>query len=294
MATELEPVTPGGVRHGHADLSEVRLHYVELGEGPLVVLLHGFPEFWYAWRFQIPALAAAGFRVVAPDLRGYNTSAKPPGVGAYSISHLAGDVRDLIHERGEQRAMVVGHDWGGAVAWATAAIHPDVVQRLAILNLPHPRRMLEGLRTRAQLKRSWYMFAFQLPWLPERVVASSRFKWLRAGFEHDARRGRYTVSDIELYVQAWSEPGALTAMLNYYRAMFRRPPVGMGRGRVQAPTLVIWGERDRYLGAELAEPHRQDVPNLERVVRLPDATHWVASDEAAEVNRLLIEFFSAA
>jgi pimeloyl-ACP methyl ester carboxylesterase len=294
MAPDLEPVTPAGVRHGHADLSEVRLHYVELGEGPLVVLLHGFPEFWYAWRFQIPALAAAGFRVVAPDLRGYNTSAKPPDVGAYSIGHLAGDVRDLIGERGEQQALVAGHDWGAAVAWATAAIHRDVVQRLAILNLPHPRRMLEGLRTRAQLKRSWYMFAFQLPWLPERVIASSRFKWLRAGFEHDARRGGYTVSDIELYVQAWSQPGALSAMLNYYRAMLRRPPVGMGRGRIEAPTLVIWGERDRYLGSELAEPHAQDVPRLERVVRLPDATHWVATDEAAEVNRLLVEFFSAA
>jgi pimeloyl-ACP methyl ester carboxylesterase len=154
---ELDPVGPAGVRHGHADLGEVRLHYVELGEGPLVVLLHGFPEFWYAWRHQIPALAAAGFRVVAPDLRGYNTSAKPPGAGAYSIAHLAGDVRDLIRERGEQHAHVVGHDWGAAVAWGTAAIHPHVVQRLAILNLPHPRRMMEGLRHLEQLKRSWYM-----------------------------------------------------------------------------------------------------------------------------------------
>jgi epoxide hydrolase 4 len=293
MTPDLAPVTPATVRHGHADLSEVRLHYVELGEGPLVVLLHGFPEFWYAWRFQIPALVAAGFRVVAPDMRGYNTSAKPPGVGAYSIRRLAGDVRDLIGERGEQQALLAGHDWGAAVAWATAAVHPDVVSRLAILNLPHPQRMLEGLRTLEQLKRSWYMFAFQLPWLPERALASSRFKWLRGGFEHDARRGGYTVSDIELYVQAWSQPGTLTAMLNYYRAMLRRPPTGMGRGRVEAPTLVIWGERDRYLGAELAEPHRRDVPRLERVVRLPDASHWVAADEAAEVNRLLVEFFSA-
>ena len=169
------------------------------------------------------------------------------------------------------------------------------MQRLAILNLPHPRRMMEGLRRREQLKRSWYMFAFQLPWLPERVVASGRFKWLRAGFEHDARRDAYTVSDIELYVQAWSEPGALTAMINYYRAAFRHPPARgrSGAGRVEAPTLVIWGERDRYLGADLAEPHSSDVPRLERVVRLPDASHWVAADEPAEVNRLLVEFFSA-
>ena len=289
------PSDPPELRHGYAELGDVRLHYVEAGDGPLVVLLHGFPEFWYCWRHQIPALAAAGLRVVAPDMRGYNLSSKPAGVAAYSIGRLAGDVRDLIHERGETRAGLVGHDWGGAVAWATAAIHPDVVERLAVLNLPHPRRMIEGLRTTRQLRRSWYMFAFQLPWLPERMARSSRWRWLRAGFEHDARPGAFTVSDIERYTQAWSQPGAMTSMINYYRAAFRHPPLRMrGRaGRIEAPTLVIWGERDRYLGAELAEPHREDVPGLQRVVRLPHASHWVAQDDPERVSTLLAEFFTS-
>ena len=283
-------------RHGYADLSETRLHYVEAGEGPLVVLLHGFPELWYGWRHQIPALAAAGFRVVAPDLRGYNLSARPEGVAAYDVDHLAGDVRDLIAERGETRARVAGHDWGAIVAWAVAGSHPEAVERLAILNVPHPRRMLQGLRTARQLRKSWYIFFFQLPWLPERLLAAGRYRALRQGMEQDARPGAYSPQDIERYVEAWSRPGALTAMLNYYRAALRQPPGRAQRRirRVEAPTLVIWGERDRHLGAELAEPDRRDVPNLERVERLPTASHWVAQDEPERVSQLLIEFFAAA
>src|ERR1700761_1154253 len=147
------------LRDGYADLGEVRLHYVEAGHGPPVVLLHGFPDFWYSWRFQIPALAGAGFRVIAPDLRGYNLSSRPPDVSSYATGRLAGDVRDLIAERGVSRAFVAGHDWGAAVAWVTAMRHPEAVQRLAILNVPHPRRMLEALRRPGrQLLRSWYMF----------------------------------------------------------------------------------------------------------------------------------------
>jgi pimeloyl-ACP methyl ester carboxylesterase len=295
MTSGSNPAERFPLRHGYAELSDVRLHYVEAGEGPLVVLLHGFPEFWYGWRLQIPALAAAGLRVVAPDMRGYNLSGKPSGVGAYAMPCLTGDVAQLIAERGETRASLVGHDWGGAVAWATAITRPEVVTRLAVLNLPHPRRLLEGLRTREQLRRSWYMFAFQLPWLPERMAAGNRWKWLRAGFEHDARPGAYTLSDIERYCEAWARPGTLSAQINYYRAAFRHPPRGLrGSGaRVAAPTLVIWGERDRYLGAELADPHPEDVPSLTQVVRLPDASHWVAADEPERVNQLLVEFLQA-
>src|SRR3954469_13055008 len=146
------------MREGYADLSQVRLHYVEVGEGPLVVLLHGFPEFWFSWRFQLPALAEAGYRVVAPDMRGYNLSSRPPGVSAYGLDHLAGDIRELIAERGAGSALLAGHDWGAFVAWATAMNHPEVVERLAILNVPHPRRMLQGLRRPRQLLKSWYMF----------------------------------------------------------------------------------------------------------------------------------------
>jgi epoxide hydrolase 4 len=283
------------LRHGYAELDTVRLHYVEAGSGPLVVLLHGFPEFWFAWRDQIDALAAAGFRVVAPDMRGYNLSSKPAGIGSYALALLAADVRDLIADRGggEDGARLVGHDWGGLVAWATAANHPASITRLAILSMPHPRRMLEGLRTARQLRRSWYILGFQLPWLPERLLGLRRFEALRRPLEHDARAGAFTPADIDRYVEAWSQPGALTAMLGYYRATIRArlKRESDQLAPVTAPTLVIWGERDRHLGAELAEPHAADVPNLERVVRLPTASHWVAHDEPELVSRLLAEFF---
>ena len=282
------------LRHGYAELDTVRLHYVEAGSGPLVVLLHGFPEFWFAWRRQIDALAAAGFRVVAPDMRGYNLSSKPVGVASYSLPLLAADVRDLIVERGsEDGARLAGHDWGGLVAWATASYHPASIRRLAILNMPHPQRMLEGLRTARQLRKSWYILFFGLPWLPERLLRLRRFEALRAPLERDARAGAFTPADIDRYVEAWSQPRALTAMLGYYRATLR---ARLRResdelAPVTAPTLIIWGERDRHLGAELAQPHPADVPNLERVVRRPGASHWVAHDEPELVSRLLIEFF---
>jgi pimeloyl-ACP methyl ester carboxylesterase len=279
------------LRDGYAELADVRLHYVEAGDGPLVVLLHGFPEFWFGWRSQIPALADAGFRVVAPDMRGYNLSSRPADVEAYGTDRLAADVRDLIRQRGADRAFLAGHDWGGGVAWATAMNHPEVVERLAILNCPHPRRMLDALRRPRQLARSWYMFVFQLPRLPERLARARGWSGLRHAFD-DARPGAFTQQDIAHYVEAWSQPGAMTAMLNYYRAAFRQARSARARtGQVHAPTLVIWGERDPHVGAELAEPDRADVPNLEGVERLPDASHWVQHDEAERVGRLLIEFF---
>lgn len=288
--------TTTGIREGYADLGDARLHYVEAGEGPLVVLLHGFPDFWFGWRFQIPALAEAGFRVVAPDMRGYNLSSRPSGVAAYDTDRLASDIRDLIRERGAESAFLAGHDWGAAVAWATAMNHPEVVERLAILNVPHPRRLLNALRRPRQLMKSWYMFFFQLPLLPEALVRARRWWGFRYGFEHDARPGAFTEADIERYVEAWSRPGAATATINYYRAAFRQSPRrAEARIRpVMAPTRIIWGECDRYLGAELAEPDQADVPNLERVVRLPEASHWVQHDEPEHVTQLLVEFFATA
>jgi pimeloyl-ACP methyl ester carboxylesterase len=286
------------LREGYADLSDARIHYMEAGppDGPAVVLLHGFPDFWYSWRHQIPALAAAGFRAIAPDMRGYNLSSRPAEVSAYEPRRLAGDIRDLIRERGAPKACVAGHDWGAAVAWVLAMAHPEVVERLAILNVPHPRRMLDALRRPGrQLAKSWYMFFFQLPWLPERAVRADDWRAFRYGFEHDARPGAFTPADIERYREAWSQPGATTATINYYRASLRRP--GAARqsalGPVTAPTLVIWGEHDRYLSSELAEPRREDVPGLTRVVRLPEASHWVQHDEPDRVSELLIGHFKA-
>ena len=284
----------GEVREGYAEVGDQRLHYVEAGQGPLVVLLHGFPEFWYGWRRQIQPLAAAGFRVVAPDTRGYNLSSKPDGVAAYDIGLLAADIRDLIRERGAETAMLVGHDWGGSIAWAIAMNHPEVVDRLAILNAAHPRKLSQGLHHPGQLRKSWYFFFFDLPDLPEAVVHANHWHFFRH-FLHDANPA-YTPQETDRYIQAWSRPGAATGMINYYRSSVRTPPKKAEAQihPVKAPTLVIWGQRDRYLGPELAEPEHDDVPNLDRVERLPDASHWVHHDEADRVNQLLIDFFAPA
>ena len=168
--TSLLPDVGIELREGYAEVGDQSLHYVEAGDGPLIVLLHGFPEFWYGWRLQIKPLAAAGFRVVAPDLRGYNLSSKPTDVAAYATDQLTADIRGLIKERGAESALLVGHDWGGTVAWATAMAHPEVVDRLAILNAAHPRKLSQGLHHPGQLRKSWYFFFFALPELPESVV----------------------------------------------------------------------------------------------------------------------------
>ena len=278
--------------HRYADLGDVRLHYVEAGEGPLVLLLHGFPQFWYQWRHQIPALVEAGFRVVAPDMRGYNLSDKPPGVRAYRVELLARDVQRLIQACGERAATVVGHDWGAIAAWVAAMRHPGCVERLVILNVPHPARSLDGLLSPGQLLRSSYVFFFQIPRLPEEVIRAGDFALLRSVLRRDpVRPGALIAEDIERYIEAIARPGALTATINYYRALLRYP--GETRAllqRVEAPVLVIWGERDRFLSRRLAEPPRLWVPNLLGVKRLPDASHWVAEDRPLEVNTLLLDF----
>ena len=280
------------LREGYAEVGDVRLHYVEAGDGPLVVLLHGFPEFWFSWRLQIAPLAAAGFRVVAPDLRGYNLSSRPEGVEAYSSTRLAADIRGLIRELGAESALLVGHDWGGTVAWATAMNHPEVVDRLAILNAAHPRRLNEGLKHPNQLRKLWYFFFFQPPGLPERTVRARNWRFFRR-YQRDARPP-YTPQETERYVESWSQPGAAAAIINYYRAAVKESKQVQAQLRpIAAPTLVIWGERDRYLGPKLAEPDRDDVPNL-RVERLPEASHWVHHDEPERVTRLLTDFFAPA
>ena len=286
------------LKHGDADVGGgIRLHYVEAGVGPLVVLLHGFPEFWYGWRHQIPVLAAAGYHVVAPDMRGYDLSDKPQGWRSYDTGLLADDIAGLIRSFGtptgtsEQDAYVVGHDWGAAVAYTVAMSHPDVVRRLAILNVPHTARMLEGLRTLKQLRKSWYMFFFQIPRLPERLIARDDFSFAKRSLRSDSKDA-FTDEDLERYVEAWSQPGALTGMVNYYRAALRRSPgKAMAQMKpIKAPTLVIWGMRDRHIGSELAEPAPEWVPNV-RVERIAEATHWVQHDAAARVNELLLGFF---
>ncbi len=292
--TTLLPDVGTELREGYAEVGDASLHYVEAGDGSLIVLLHGFPEFWFGWRLQIAPLAATGFRVVAPDLRGYNLSSRPDGVEAYTADRLAADIVGLVRERGAESALLVGHDWGGTVAWTMAMNHPEVVDRLAILNAAHPRRLQQGLHNPNQLRKSWYFFFFAIPGLPEEVVHARNWHFFRH-FLQDARPP-YTDEEIERYVEAWSQPGAATAMINYYRASVRQSPkqAEAQLRPISAPTLVIWGQDDAYLGPDLAEPDRDDVPNLDRVERLADASHWVHHDQAERVNQLLIDFFAPA
>jgi epoxide hydrolase 4 len=296
IAATFSDLMPRGrieIREGYADVGDQRLHYVEAGEGPLVVLLHGFPEFWFGWRQQIEPLAAAGFRVVAPDTRGYNLSSKPENFEDYGVDLLAADIAGFIGALGAESAYLVGHDWGGSIAWTVAMNHPEVVGRLAILNAAHPRRLAQGLKNPNQLRKSWYFFFFALPALPEDVVHARDWHFFRH-FLSDANPP-LTPQETERYVEAWSQPGAAAGMINYYRASVRQSQKEAAAKirPLSAPTLVIWGERDSYLGSDLAEPEHDDVPNLDRVERLPDASHWVHHDEAERVTELLVDFFGS-
>lgn len=282
------------LRHLQVEVNGIRLHCVEAGSGPLVILLHGFPEFWYTWKRQIPALASAGFRVLAPDMRGYNLSEKPRGIASYRIGTLVDDVVGLIRHAGERRAIVVGHDWGGAVAWETAARRPDSVERLVILNAPHPAVFLRELRTLSQLRKSWYMFFFQLPWLPEVLFRSGDFQALKDILRRQPLRpGAFGEEDIRLYKEAMSQPGALTASLNYYRALrFEALSALRGFPIIEAPTMLIWGEKDGALGLGLTQGLECWVKDL-RVELIGEASHWVQWDAPERVNELLLDFLSA-
>jgi epoxide hydrolase 4 len=230
--------------------------------------------------------------VVAPDLRGYNTSDKPSRVRDYRPRVLVQDVADLIVALGAGSAAVAGHDWGGGLAWLLAMQHPKRVERLVLLNAPHPVRFLKGLRSPRQLRRSWYILAFQLPWLPERLVAARDFQALRWVLRHQPTRpGAFTAQDIDRYVVAAAQPGALRAAINYYRAAFRANPLTQAHGlrRVDIPTLIIWGDQDRSLGRELAEPDRAWVSDV-RVERIAEASHWVQADDPERVNQLMVDF----
>ena len=278
--------------HWEAVVNGVRLHYVEAGDGPAVVLLHGFPDFWYGWRHQIPALAGAGFRVIAPDMRGYNTSDKPKGIRSYRHEAVAEDIAGLIRQIGVGRAAVAGHDWGGLIAWHLATHHSEAVERLIVLNAPHLGAWFREIWKPRQLVRSWYQFVFQLPRLPEAWIRAKDYALLRSVLRHDpARRDAFTDADIERYVEAMAQPGALTAAIHYYRAAMRRNPLRLMKDarRVDAPTLLIWGEKDRYLGPWLTKGLEKWVPDL-RVECLPDASHWVMADAPDRVNGLMIDF----
>jgi len=269
----------------------VGLHVVLAGEGPAVVLLHGFPEDARTWRRQIGPLVRAGFAAWAVDLRGYGGSDRPAGREAYRLRHLVGDVAAVVRATGRARAHVVGHDWGGIIAWTFAGARPELLDRLVILNAPHVGVYLEKLWRTSQWLRSWYVGFFQLPILPERVMRVGNFRVLRRAFDRLAgRAGVYGAEEIEEYVRAMAAPGALTAAINYYRANVGREAMELARGaRTGAETLVIWGERDPALVVELLDGLARVAPRV-RVHRIADAGHWVQNEAAGEVARVMGEF----
>ena len=284
----------GRREEGYAEVNGVRLHYVRQGSGPLALLLHGFPEFWYSWRHQLPFLAGR-FTAVAPDMRGYNLSDKPRGVSAYFMEQLLGDVRGLIEYFGEKKAVVIAHDWGGVVAWDLAAFHPEVVDRLVILNAPHPRAYVRELKRNPRQKRaSWYIFMFQLPFFPEWYVRRGNFRMLdRVYSGWVLRKDTFSAEDIRLFKEAMGRPGCLTAAINYYRGLTRNPRrIERLRHypRIGVPTRVIWAENDRALTNELThdlDPYFSVPPEIRYI---PRCSHWVQQEQPDRVNRLLGEF----
>ncbi|MBP6731957.1 MAG: alpha/beta hydrolase [Chitinophagales bacterium] len=270
----------------------IKLHYIDEGKGEMVVLLHGFPEFWYGWHKQIPVLAQH-YRVIAPDMRGYNLSDKPANVADYKIETLAADVAALIKALGAEKAIVVGHDWGAAVAWAVAAFHPQVVKKLAILNVPHPAEMKRALMgfNLSQLKKSWYIFFFQLPFLPERIVGTEKF--FRDAFARMCmKKDAVSEADIQHYVAAYKQPGAIRGPISYYRAMFRGALSTPELPKIKAPVLMLWGEHDTALGKELTYRTKDYCDNTFEIKYDPTSGHFIQHDNPQWVNEELLKFFA--
>lgn len=275
------------------EVNGIRLHVVQEGpeDGPLVILLHGFPEFWYGWKKHIEPLASAGFRVLVPDQRGYNLSDKPKGIAAYQIDYLSQDVLALVNAYGHDRVYLAGHDWGAAVAWWFALRNPQYLERLAILNVPHPAVMLHTIRhSLSQLRRSTYIFFFQLPGLPEAILRANDWRIPVQLLQRSSLPGTFSPEDIEMYRQSWWQKDAFTSMLNWYRAAVRMQPTLPENMRVHSPTLMLWGVQDTALGKEMTQPSI-DLCDQGKLILFENATHWVHHEQAALISTLLIDFF---
>lgn len=278
------------LQHQFIKTNGLRLHYVTQGTGPLLLFLHGFPEFWYTWRHQIAAFADS-FTVVALDLRGYNDSDKPQEISDYAMPELVKDVSGVITELGYERCVLVGHDWGGAIAWSTAYAHPEQVEKLVILNCPHPCRFRAGMTNPAQIMRSAYMLFFQIPWLPELVLQANDYDFISQAFDNmGVNRSAISETDVQAFKSAIARPGALTAALNYYRNLFLSPALFQQNWSVlEVPTLMIWGEEDPAFENTL-------VKNTEEYVRdfhlryIPNCGHWVPQEYPDLVNQYIREF----
>ena len=279
------------------ETNNIKLHVLTDGSeaSPSVVLLHGFPEFHYGWRKQIPALVNAGFRVIVPDQRGYNLSDKPKGISSYDVDVLAKDIIGLLDHFGIEKTYLVGHDWGAVVAWTLGLSYPERFKKLAILNVPHPDVMTRFVLENAeQRKKSWYVFFFQIPFFVEWILRRDNFRNLARMLVGSGRKSTFSADDLAEYKKAWSQPGALTGMLNWYRAAVRRGlrytfDKKSSARRVTVPTLMLWGKRDVALSHEMVEPSIA-LCDDGKAVLFEKSTHWVQHDEADEVNKNLIEF----
>lgn len=283
-------------KSNYIQLDKVKLHYIEEGSGDKVILLlHGWPEFWYSWRFQIPALVEAGFRVIAPDLRGFNLSDKPKALEAYSLENVGKDIVQFIEKLGVEKAHIVGHDWGGALAWHLGLHYPEKVEKLAVLNSPYPAIFYKHLRSNpSQLFKSWYMLFFQIPVLPEfllKLNLSFFFKKALRGWAYN--KSAFPNEVIANYVEAYAQKRAMKSSINYYRAGLRFSSAKKEKGRkIQSPTLLIWGENDKALGKDLTIGTENYINNAFELKFIPQCSHWVQQDAPDLVNKYLVEFFA--
>ena len=271
-------------------VNNINLFAAEAGnpEGKVILFLHGFPEFWYAWHQQLPFFADKGFRAIAPDQRGYNLSSKPKGVKAYTLPHLTDDIAAFIGQLTTEKVILVGHDWGGAVAWSVANHYPQLLEKLVILNMPHLHIFHQYLRKNPkQLLKSWYTGFFQLPLLPEITNRAFNYKLLKRSMVKTALPNTFSKDDFSFYKEAWRKRGSLKSMINWYRAYKYNPKISPAP--IEVPTLMIWGKKDAFLKAEMAQPSI-DKCRDGKLVFLPDATHWLHHEKPHQVNKLIYQF----
>ena len=286
--------TKQDIKFDFAQLQDIKLHYAKAGSGKkLVVLLHGFPEFWYSWRHQLSAFSE-DYTVVAPDMRGYNLSDKPTNVSAYEVEKLAADVVGLIHHLGFEKAGLVGHDWGAGVAWAVAANCPKSISKLACMQVP-PASIWKKNQTLKQFLASWYMFFFQLPKLPEWLLTKNDYKKMAMALKTTtAEKNVFSSDDVEKYKEAWKKEGAVTGALNYYRANIIKRMFGKGKKseKIKVPTLFIYGEKDQAILAQTVEGVGSIIDAEYQELRIPEAAHWVQVEAKDKVTKALQNFLA--
>ncbi|MXO83801.1 alpha/beta fold hydrolase [Altererythrobacter aestiaquae] len=288
------PDAKSGITIDWVEANGIRFEVAQAGEGDrLALCLHGFPELHYSWRYQMPMLAKMGYRVWAPNMRGYGETTRPEGVENYRLDTLVQDVAALIDASGAKEVTLIAHDWGAIVAWHFAILKLRPLARLIILNVPHPKCGERELKSWRQLKKSWYIFFFQLPWLPEKLLGRGGAAPIARVFRESAvNKQRFTSAELKPYRDAAKKPCALTAMFNYYRALLRRPDGRkIGDGIVETPTLILWGEQDVAIDIHCLDGTDQYVPDL-TVRRFPEASHWVQQDIPDEVNAAMREWLT--